>query len=221
MDRITKSLLDEFSHDYGLNGLDEDVRFEHFASFVTVHRQYSETFDTSEIVLSASGGMAIDAIAVIINGTLVTDIDSFNELADDATYLDVTFIFVQADRGANFEAAKIANFGFAVVDFFKETPTQPRSKEIQEMAKLMAAIYDKSSKFKRGNPACRLYYVTTGKWTNDQALEARRANVAADLLALGVFREVSLTPVGADLLQMLYNETKNSISRDFSFRGFK
>lgn len=77
MDKITKSLLDEFSRDYGLNGLGEDDRFEHFASFVTVHRQYSETFDTSEIVLSDSGGMGIDAIAMIVNGNLVTDIDSF------------------------------------------------------------------------------------------------------------------------------------------------
>jgi hypothetical protein len=163
MDRITKSLLDEFSRDYGLNSLSEDDRFEHLASYVTVHRQYSETFDTSEIVLGEKGGMGIDAIAIIINGGLVTDVDSFNELADDAGYLDVTFIFVQADRGAAFDAAKIGNFGFAVLDFFKDTPTLPRSKEIKEAAKLMAAIYDKSSKFKRGNPACRLYYATTGK----------------------------------------------------------
>jgi hypothetical protein len=191
MDRITKSLLDEFSRDYGLNGLPEDVRFEHFASFVTVHRQHSETFDTSAIVLSESGGMGIDAIATIVNGNLITDIDSFDELADEVGYLDVTFIFVQADRGVNFEAAKIGNFGFAVIDFFKENPELPRSKEIQEAAELMGAIYDKSSKFKRGNPACRLYYVTTGKWAGDQTLEARRANVVADLMALGVFREVS------------------------------
>jgi hypothetical protein len=217
MDRITKSLLDEFSRDYGLDRLAEDVRFEHFASFVTVHRLHSETFDTSEIVLSASGGMGIDAIATIVNGNLIADIDSFNEMADEVGYLDVTFIFVQADRGSNFEAAKMGNFGFAVVDFFREKPELPRSKEIQEAAELMGAIYDKSSKFKRGNPSCRLYYVTTGKWTRDQTLEARRANVITDLTTLGVFREVSLTPVGADLLQQLYNETKNSISREFSF----
>jgi hypothetical protein len=148
VDRITKSLLDEFSRDYGLDSLDEDDRFEHFASFVTVHRQHSETFDTSEIVLSDSGGLGIDAIAIIVNGNLVTDVDSFNERADDASYLDVTFVFVQADRGAGFEAAKMGNFGFAVIDFFKETPTLPRSKEINEAAKLMGAIYDKSSNFR-------------------------------------------------------------------------
>lgn len=216
MDRITKSLLDEFSRDYGLGDLSEDDRFEHLASYVTVHRQYSETFDTSEIVLGDKS-MGIDAIAMIINGNLITDVDSFNELGDEASYLDVTFIFVQADRGPGFDTAKIGNFGFSVLDFFKDTPTLPRNKEIKEAAKLMAAIYDKSSKFKRGNPACRLYYVTTGKWTGDQALEARRANVVSDLIALRVFREVSLTPVGADTLQILFSETKNSIHREFLF----
>jgi hypothetical protein len=217
MDRITKSLLDEFSRDYGLNGLDEDVRFEHFATYVTVHRQYSETFDTAEIVLGKNAGMGIDSIAIVVNGNLVTDVDSFSDLADEVSYLEVTFIFVSADHGTSFETAKIGNFGFAVPDFFKETPTLPRSKEMKEAAELMTAIYDRSSKFKRGNPACRLYYVTTGRWTGDQALEARRANVVADLTALGVFRDVSLTPVGADGLQTLYNETKNSISREFLF----
>lgn len=217
MDRITKSLLDEFSRDFELTNLNEDDRFEHLASYVTVHRQYSETFDTSEIVLGEKGGMGIDAIATIVNGNLITDIDSFSELSDEAGYLEVTFIFVQADRGANFDAAKIGNFGFSVSDFFKDKPTLPRSKELKEAAKLMAAIYDKSSKFKRGNPACRLFYVTTGKWTNDQALEARRVNVISDLEGQNVFREVSFTPVGADNLQVLYNETKNSIAREFQF----
>jgi hypothetical protein len=216
MDRITKSLLDEFSRDYGLSSLSEDDRFEHLASYVTVHRQYSETFSTSDIVLGDKS-MGIDAIATLVNGALITDLDSFNELAQDASYLDVTFIFVQADRGAAFETAKIGNFGFAVGDFFKETPTLPRSKEISEAAELMAAIYNKSSKFKRGNPACRLYYVTTGAWAGDQALEARRSNIVGDLMALRVFRDVSLTPVGADTLQTLYNETKNSIHREFLF----
>lgn len=119
MDRITKSLLDEFSRDYGLNGLDEDVRFEHFATYVTVHRQYSETFDTAEIVLGKNAGMGIDSVAIVVNGNLVTDVDSFNDPADEAGYLDVTFIFVSADHGTSFETAKIGNFGFAVIDFLR------------------------------------------------------------------------------------------------------
>ena len=38
------------------------------------------------------------------------------------------------------------------------------------------------------------------------------------LTALRVFREVSLTPVGADTLQTLFNETKKWIPPNFCFR---
>jgi len=216
MDRIIASLLNEFSREHDLLTLPDEDRFEHFASFVTVRRQYGETFDTSDIVLGKTGGIGIDAIAVIINGSLIADIDTFNEL-DEASYLDVTFIFVQADQGASFEAGKMGNFGFAVADFFSGTPQLSRSNELKEAAALMSAIYDRSSKFRRAKPACRLYYVTTGRWTDDQTLEARRKEVVADLTALGVFREVIFIPVGADGLQQLYSQTKNSISRAFQF----
>lgn len=217
MDRIIEGLLREFSREYSIASLPEQDRFEHFASFVTVRRHFAETFDTADIVLGESGGMGIDAIATIINGTLVTDVDSFAELADEASYLDVAFVFVQADRGSHFEAQKIGDFAYGVGDFFKPTPALPRSAEMAEMAVLMSAIYDRSGKFKRGNPVCRLYYVTTGKWIDDAALEARRQSAISDLKATNNFRDVELTPVGADLLQRLYSQTKNSISREFQF----
>jgi hypothetical protein len=50
MDRITQSLLADFSTEHGITDLPEDQRFEHFASYVTVRRQYSETLDTADIV---------------------------------------------------------------------------------------------------------------------------------------------------------------------------
>ena len=48
MDLITQSLLDEFSTEQEITSLPEDTRFEHFASYVTVRRQYGETFDPAD-----------------------------------------------------------------------------------------------------------------------------------------------------------------------------
>lgn len=81
----------------------------------------------------------------------------------------------------------------------------------------MAAVHERSSKFKRGNPICRLYYVTTGKWTNDTQLEARRAAAVSDVAGLRLFRDVDFIPVDADLIQKLYNQAKNAVSREFTF----
>jgi hypothetical protein len=216
MDRITESLLDTFSDENGLGSLPQNVRFEHFAGYVTVRRQYSETFDSAEIVCGDGSDTGIDAIAVIVNGSLVMDVDALKEVLEDAPYLEATFVFVQAERSQGFDAAKIGTFSFGVQDFFKEKPALPRNSTVQEAAEIMAAIYDKSMKF-RGNPACRLYYVTTGKWNAEPALEARRKTAISDLEATQLFGSVEFIPVGAADLQKLYALTKNSVARDFTF----
>jgi hypothetical protein len=217
MDRITASLLDEFCKEAQIAGLPEDSRFEHFTSFLTVGRHLEDSFDTADIVSGAGADTGIDAIAVIVNGVLVTDPELVEELATTNGYVDAAFVFVQAERSASFETSKIGQFGFGVVDFFKEQPTLPRNDRVTAAAEIMTAVYAKSSRFTRGNPVCRLYYATTGRWTGDKALEARRAAVQEDLLHLNIFREVDFQAVGADALQRYYNESKNAIAREFMF----
>jgi hypothetical protein len=157
MDRITKSLLDEFSQEQGLQSLEEDKRFEHLAVYLTVHRHHSESFDTSEVVTGSGSDTGIDGVAVIVNGTIATEPENVEELAQTNGYLDVTFVFVQAERSPSFESAKIGQFGFGVVDFFKDRPALPQNTAIKDAHAVMDKIYELSSRFKRGKPTCRLY----------------------------------------------------------------
>lgn len=217
MDRITKSLLDEFSKEADITSLPEDRRFEHFTAFLAVSRHHGESFDTADVVTGAGGDTGIDAIAVLVNGVLVTDSELVAELAETNGFVDASFVFVQAERSSGFESAKIGQFGFGVGDFFKEHPTLPRNEQVRCASEVMAAVFNASGKFKRGNPACRLYYVTTGRWAGDANLEARRQAVVEDLEQLGIFRQVEFVPLGADGIQRIYNQTKNAIARDFQF----
>lgn len=216
MDRITKSLLDAFASETDLLHLPEDKQFEHFASYLTANRFLAESFDTGEIVTTQPDG-GIDGIALVVNGALVTDADLVAEFETTNGYLDATFIFVQADRSASFDSAKIGQFGFGVSDFFSTSPQLPRGARTASAAAVMTALYDRSRTFRRGNPVCRLYYVTTGRVTPDAVLEARRSGVVADLRQLGIFRDVDFTLVGADEIQRLYNQTRNAITREFTF----
>jgi len=50
MDRVSESMMNEFAGERELIGLPEDDRFEHFVSFITVGRHYSESFDTEDVV---------------------------------------------------------------------------------------------------------------------------------------------------------------------------
>ncbi|HZZ40319.1 MAG TPA: AIPR family protein [Acidobacteriaceae bacterium] len=214
MDRVSESLLKEFSEERGILHLPEDKRFEHFVAAITIGRHYSDTFDADDALVGTATG--IDAVAIIVNNSLVTDVETLEEFADEAE-IDVTFVFVQADRGSGFDVGKMGNIGFAVADFFKEIPTLPRTPEITAAAATMAKLYQSSAKFKRGNPVCRIYYATTGTWTNDATLEGRRQSIIAELMGTNLFRDVTFTPLGADGIQRLYRQTKNAIQREFLF----
>jgi hypothetical protein len=120
MDRITTALLTEFSRDNGIEVLPEEERFERFAAYLAVSPHVLDSFDTADIATGSGSDTGIDAIAIIVNGSLVTDLELVPELVQTSGYLDVSFLFVQAERSANFEAVKIGTFGFGVTDFFKK-----------------------------------------------------------------------------------------------------
>ena len=217
MDRITKSLLDEFVSDNNLESLPEDRAFEHFCGFLVTSSHHSESFSTDDICVGAGGDCGIDCITVIVNGCLVTEPEEIEDLAKTGSYLDATFLFVQAERSSSFEASKIGQFGFGVQDFFSDRPALPRNDQVKLAARITNEILKRSSRFKRGNPQCFLYYATTGRWTDDQNLVARRDAVARDLKDLNIFRRVQFECLGADRIQELYRLSKNAVRAEITF----
>jgi hypothetical protein len=159
MDRVTESFLADFATENELNGLPPDKRFEHFAAFVAVRRHYNgETFITDEIHTGGAGDTGIDAVAILVNGSLIVDVEGLAEHADLSGHFDVSFVFVQADRGASFDGKKLSDFGFGVKDFFEASPKLTRNDAIKNAAEIMDELYKSGTKFRPGNPICRLYY---------------------------------------------------------------
>ncbi|WP_082531866.1 AIPR family protein [Methylobacterium sp. Leaf469] len=217
MDLVTKSLIREFSKEFEIENFDQSKQFEIMSAYLTVKRNYSESFNPTDIVSGGGNDLGIDAIGIIVNGQLVTEIDSLGEmLASKIDYLDVTFIFVQADRGS-FDASKLGSFAYGVTQFFTPDTKEPRNQFIADAALMMTAIYDKGAKFKKGNPRCLMYYVTTGTWPVDGALNSRRDKFCSDLMALNAFREVDIQPIGASDISQLYRLSKHSLQRKFEF----
>ncbi|HWP55044.1 MAG TPA: AIPR family protein, partial [Pyrinomonadaceae bacterium] len=217
MDRITENLLGEFSKEHGIDALADEKRFEHLAAYVTIRRHYSKTFDTGDLVTSGGDDTGVDAIAMIVNGVLITDIDIFKEIAEQASHFDVVCVFVQAERSAAFDGRTIGNFGFGVQDFFSDAPTLRRNEEITKAAEIMSAILDQSGRFQK-NPVCHLYYVTTGKWNPDDAtLEGRRQSEIEDLRNTRLFSDVFFVPIDAEQIHKLYRQSRNAVARQFNF----
>ncbi|RJQ09599.1 MAG: hypothetical protein C4558_06025 [Dehalococcoidia bacterium] len=216
LDRITSALLSAFVASHGLDSLDEATQFEHFTAYLCMSRYLDESADIADTHVGAGNDTGVDAIGIIVNGSLVTDPDSVEELLAVNGYIEATFVFVQSDRSAGFETTKIANIGYGVSDFFADPPTLTRNEDVTAAAEVMAAVYKQSGRF-RENPACKIFYVTTGKWTGDHDLEARRASALQDLASLGIFSTVEFSPLGADDIRELDRQSKSAISREFLF----
>lgn len=217
MDRITQALLKVFVEQNNLQSLPEDRAFEQFSGFLVTSAHFSESFSSDDITVGSGGDTGIDSIAVIINGTLITEPEEIADLVVANGYLDVTFVFVQAERTSSFETAKIGQFVFGVCDFFADKHQLPQNDAVRLYARIAREIFDQSRLFKKGNPQCLLYYVTTGKWTNDQNLVARRDAGRQDVQGLGLFRNVSLDCIDADQLQRLYRDSQSTVSTEVIF----
>jgi hypothetical protein len=217
MDRITKSLLTEFVNQNELVSLPEETAFEHFTGFLVTSRHFTENFPTEDIHVGSGGDCAIDTISIIVNGCLVTEPEEIEDLANTNGYLDVTLIFCQAERSESFSTAKIGQIGFGIEDFLSDTPTLPQNEGIKHRAAILNEIFSRSSKFKKGNPQCYIYYCTTGRWMDDQSLVARRDAVKNDILALSLFRKVEFECIDAERIQTLFRQTKNAISTEVNF----
>ncbi|MEX1133055.1 MAG: AIPR family protein, partial [Flavobacteriales bacterium] len=217
MDRITKSLLDEFVAQNGLTNVPEETAFEHFTGYLVTSQHYTETFMPDEIHVGAGGDCGIDSISIIVNGCLISHADEIADLSETNGYLDATFIFNQAERSSAFESQKVGQFHFGVNDFLSETPSLPQNKYVKEKCEIVNEIFKQSSKFKKGNPQCFLYYTTTGKWLDDANLKSRKDSVIKDLQSLNLFRKIDFSFVDAENIQILFRSTKNAISTEVNF----
>jgi hypothetical protein len=215
VDRITAQMMGEFAAENDLTALPEDKQFEHLTAFAMVRRHYSRSFVTADVVLGGGADTGIDAIAIIVNNNLVTDVDQVTELAEQNGYVDATFVFIQSERTAGFNASKIGNFAFGVTDFFQVHPKLPRSAEIEALAEITNAIFNFASIMRP--PRAYLYYATTGLWNDDANLIARRDAAIADVKALSIFENPEMVCVGSSGLHEAYRRTRAPITRTFEF----
>ncbi|WP_041320245.1 AIPR family protein [Hyphomicrobium denitrificans] len=217
MDRIIASDVAEFAKSHALDDLPENKQFEHFTSYITVRRHHARTFDTDDIVVGGNSEPSIDSIAIIVNGTLVTEPSTIDELIERNGYLEVNFVFGQADRGSHFDSSKMGTFGYGVEDFFRDEPTLPRGERVRLAAEIKDAIFDQGNKLRK-KPTCRLYYATTGRWNEDQIPVARRDATVTAIESTQLFSSIDYHCYGSNELHDLYVRTKTAVTREFEFK---
>lgn len=214
MDRITQGYIESFAKSFEINeAIDPAKLFEIFASYSVVAHEYNESFSIDSVVVGDSDDCGIDGIAIIANGIYINTIEELEDIyAEYNTISDVRFILVQAKTSSNFEGAEIATFGFGVKDLFSREPQLKQNEQIRQKAQIISYIYNNAVKLK-SKPECVLYFVTTGKWVDDENLLARINGVISDLREENIFSKIQFIPTDADKLQKYYKETIDVVER--------
>ncbi|MGX5360183.1 AIPR family protein [Kocuria sp. KH4] len=217
MDVITQSLVDEFIAEHDLNRLGKDEKFEAFTGYCVVSRQYDEEFDPGDIRVGGSNDLGIDAAALIVNGHLVTSPEEIPDLRQRNNYLQASIVLVQSKTSSGFASSVMSDFADNMCDFFSDDPQLPISEGLKNFKALLDALYANSPAFRKGRPELIYRYITTGTWTEDPHLAAKRDAAATRLESLNLF-DVDFACLGAREIQDLYRQTKNSVEATFEFR---
>lgn len=218
MDQITTSLISDLIKALGISSEGESKDFEKFAIYSIVSNEYNKTFDVNSLVLGAGGDLGIDGMAIIVNGLLVESIDEIEDLLLYNGYLEVEYVIVQAKTSPSFNAAQIGNVIHGTLDFFSKNSGMARNSEIERLAKISNFLLENAARF-RVNPKLKLYYVTTGRWTNDKNLNDRVAKGIVSLEETNLFSKVQFYAYGATELAFAYRKTKATITTTFTFQN--
>lgn len=215
MNTIIKNLVKDFLKSEELVSTNEAKDFEHFCNYSIVSSEYKGDFSMDDIGMGETQG--IDGIAIIINGNLVSSVEEIDDLVKRNNFCEAVFIFVQSKTSDSFNGADISNFFVSISDFLNDKPKSRESIEIKKAIGLKNKIWEYVSKMTKGKPLCKIYYVTTGVWTNDKSLQDRFENHKSDIENLSLFKKVSIVPCGADEIQRFYLQTKRASECEFTF----
>ena len=215
MNQIIKQFMEDFNESEELTFPEPSENFEAFSNFSIVSKEYKNDFDIDDVSMGETQG--IDGLAIIANGNLVTSTEEVDDLVEKNNYLEASFVFIQAKTRRSFEGADISNFFASINDFLSDSPQFTQTAEIQRAIQFKDKIWEHVSKMKKGNPICRIYYVTTGQWQEDKSLKVRVENHVSDLRKMSLFEGIEFIPCGASEIQDLYLQTKRGTECEFIF----
>ncbi len=219
MDKITGSLLKSFTEQCEIEKLNESTQFEHFANYSILSKQYRGSFELEDIHSGSGGDCAIDGLFILVNGRLVCDKDELREIVEASNQLDAELGFIQTKTSSSFSGADIGSFIHGIKDFLSDEPKLVQNETIQAKKDVWEEIILMSSYMINRRPICRMYYVSTGKWVNDQNLLAVINSGTNEIDEIGIFEDVSFEPFGASEIQKLFHETKNKLSSTITFQN--
>jgi cold shock CspA family protein len=215
-DQILKGYLQNFGNQQGFANIPEPDLFSRFVTYCIISKQLGAPSSLADSDVDGGQDTGLDAIAITINDRLVTSCDDVDYLCKNGS-IEVDFVFVQSKTSPKFDGGDMSNFVFGVRNFFSPTPTVAPNEFIASFKEIKDYIYkDKVMKLHRA-PTLRLFYASTGKWTNDEYLNGRIQPDLDALRATSLFTDVRFSALDADKLKTIYRELRQSVEKEVTF----
>lgn len=210
-DVILDSYLKGFSADHGYEREDQSQQFELFSTYCVVCHGRTDKFDVERSAIGGGGDGGIDAIAILVNGSIFYDQIELEDFIKNNEKINVQFIFIQSKTSPSFESGNILKFGHGIFDFFKEESSLVINDDMKKFKVMKEIIYRNARKFYFGNPACYIYYVSTGEVSEDKNLDSVRKTIEDNLFNSGILSDVKMYYFGCkDLYKMYLNIIRGS-----------
>lgn len=215
MDRVTESLINDYLKKFELKSKNASFNFERFSNYSLLKNIFNNDFQVDDITTGKNQG--IDGIAIIVNNQFVSSITEIIDIIEEAKILEVKFIFTQCKISTKFEGSEIGNMFFTIKDFFSETPELPMTQDVHVKFNIKEELFKNFQLMTKGMPDVYLYYVTLGKWQDDNSLNAIIGRNKEELGDLNYFENIYFEPCDAKRIQKLYRKTSEQSSAEFSF----
>lgn len=212
MNHIIKSYVETHKKEYSLDDYNLSNQFEHFINKCIVNRMTLDRFDPQDI-LTEKGEIGIDGIAIIINGQLVTDLESCHDIYSQDRNVKVKFVFIQAKTSDKFDGGEINTFFKGIKHFFEPDGVRPiTNSKIEKLIEIKNYIYEQIID-QANKPFLEMYYVTCGKWHDGNNLTN---NINTDIRYFkdtGDFSDVLFFPYDNEKIITMYTEMRRKVSR--------
>jgi hypothetical protein len=201
MNPIVEALLKQFAKTQELGSIDSAAAFEQFVTYCALSSERLDQGDFRD-ALTDKGEEGLDSVAIIVNGTLVSDPSDIGELASKFARLQVAYVFCQAKSGEKWNGGDVLKFTRAVAGFFDKTNIGTSSvvataREIHDQVLSHIGQLDE-------NPRISAYYATTGKWDSEGHAAKLLSELRETLEANAYFSLIRCDAIDAARIQQMY-----------------
>lgn len=214
-DQILGGYLQDFQAQHGLENQSESSLFSRFVTYCVISKQTGNPASFEEFDVDDGQDTGLDAIAILVNDRVIHDKEDVDYFRNSGR-LAVEFVFIQSKKSAKFDGGDIGKFLFGVKNFFSTSPTVSANESIQAYREIKDYLYAHSIHLKHP-PTCRLFYASTGKWTNDAFLSGRIESDLIELRKTELFSEVKFSPIDAEKLKSTYRELRHRVEKSVQF----